>query len=62
VQALVDEGRSLEEAIAAKPTAKWDAALGGVWITPDQLTTFIYNSLTGVDHYTAPASQETDTE
>ncbi|MDX1380117.1 MAG: MBL fold metallo-hydrolase [Xanthomonadales bacterium] len=62
VQALVDEGRSLQEAIAAKPTAKWDDALGGVWITPEQLTTFIYNSLTGVDHYTPPAGQETATE
>jgi len=62
VQALIDEGRSLQEAIAAKPTAKWDDALGGVWITPEQLVAFIYNSLTGVDHYTAPASQETDTE
>jgi glyoxylase-like metal-dependent hydrolase (beta-lactamase superfamily II) len=62
VQALIDEGRSLQEAIAAKPTAKWDDALGGVWITPEQLATFIYNSLTGVDHYTAPAAQQTDTE
>lgn len=62
VQALIDDGKSLDETIAARPTAKWDDALGGVWITPEQLTTFIYNSLTGVDHYTPPASQETDTE
>lgn len=62
VQALVDEGLSLQEAVAARPTAEWDDALGGVWITPAQLVTFIYNSLTGVDHYTPPQSQETDTE
>ena len=62
VQALVDQGLSLEQAVAAKPTAEWDAALGGVWITPAQWVTFIYNSLTGVDHYTAPASQETSSE
>lgn len=62
VQALVDEGMSLQEAVAARPTAEWDDALGGVWITPAQLVTFIYNSLTGVDHYTPPQSQETDTE
>lgn len=62
VQALIDDGKNLDETIAAKPTAKWDDALGGVWITPEQLTTFIYNSLTGVDHYTPPAAQETDTE
>jgi len=62
VQALIDQGLDLEQTIAAKPTAEWDAALGGVWIKPAQLVTFIYNSLTGVDHYTAPASQDTETE
>jgi cyclase len=62
VQALIDQGLDLEQTVAAKPTAEWDAALGGVWIKPEQLVTFIYNSLTGVDHYTAPASQDTDTE
>jgi cyclase len=62
VQALVDQGLDLPQAIAAKPTAEWDEALGGVWIKPEQLVTFIYNSLTGVDHYTAAPTQETDTE
>jgi cyclase len=62
VQALVDQGLDLEQAIAAKPTAEWDEALGGVWITPPQFVTFIFNSLTGVDHYTASASQVNDTE
>jgi len=62
VQALIDRGLSLEEAIAARPTAEWDEQLGGVWIKPEQLVTFIYNSLTGVDHYTPPPAQETDTE
>jgi len=62
VQALIDQGLSLEEAIAARPTAEWDDQLGGVWIKPEQLVTFIYNSLTGVDRYTPPPAQETDTE
>ncbi|HET6564221.1 MAG TPA: MBL fold metallo-hydrolase [Xanthomonadales bacterium] len=52
VQALVDQGKTLDEAIAAKPTAEWDDTLGAVWITPAQFVTFIYNSLTGVDHFT----------
>lgn len=52
VQALVVQGKSLEETIAARPTAQWDDPLGKVWITPAQFVTFIYNSLTGVDHYT----------
>ncbi len=62
VQALIDQGMSLEQAIAAKPTAEWDEILGKVWITPAQLVTFIYNSLTGVDHFTVLESQETTTE
>jgi len=62
VQALIDQGMSLEQAIAAEPTAEWDDVLGGVWITPPQFVTFIYNSLTGVDHYTPPASSDSATE
>jgi cyclase len=62
VQALIEQGMSLEQAIEAKPTAEWDEILGKVWITPDQLVTFIYNSLTGVDHFTRLESQETTTE
>lgn len=52
VKTLVDEGRSLDEAIAARPTAQWDDPLGNVWITPAQFVTFIYNSLTGVNQFT----------
>lgn len=52
VQALVDQGKSLDETIAAKPTAEWDDTMGKAWITPAQFVTFIYNSLTGVDHFT----------
>jgi len=55
VQALIAQGQTLEQAIAAKPTAEWDDLLGNVWITPAQFVTFIYNSLAGVGHYTAPA-------
>ena len=62
VQALVDQGMSLEQAVQAKPTAEWDELLGGVWITPAQFVTFIYNSLTGVEHFTALESQGTETE
>jgi glyoxylase-like metal-dependent hydrolase (beta-lactamase superfamily II) len=62
VQALVDQGMSLEQAIAEKPTAEWDETMGKVWITPEQFVTFIYNSLTGVNHFTKPESQETTSE
>ncbi len=62
VQSLIDQGMNLQQAIAAKPTAEWDDILGEVWITGDQLVTFVYNSLTGVDHFTRPESAETTTE
>lgn len=62
VKVLIDQGMSLQQAIEAKPTAEWDEILGKVWITPEQLVIFIYNSLTGVDHFTRLESQETATE
>ena len=62
VQVLVDQGMSLQQAIDAKPTAEWDETLGQVWITPAQLVTFIYNSLTGVDHFTRLESEGKTTE
>lgn len=55
VQALIDGGMNLQQVIAAQPTAEWDEELGGVWITPAQFTTFIYNSLEGIHEYTPPA-------
>jgi glyoxylase-like metal-dependent hydrolase (beta-lactamase superfamily II) len=62
VQALIDQGMSLQQAVDAKPTAEWDEILGKVWITPEQLVTFIYNSLTGVDHFTPLETEGTATE
>jgi len=52
VQAMIDQGMDLQQVIAAKPTAAWDEVLGKVWITPEQLAIFIYNSLTNVDQFT----------
>jgi glyoxylase-like metal-dependent hydrolase (beta-lactamase superfamily II) len=52
VQALIDQDMDLQQAIDAKPTAEWDEALGGVWITPPQFVTFIYNSLKGIQEFT----------
>ncbi len=47
VGALVDAGKSLEEAIAAEPTAAWDDPWGKVFITPEQFTTIVYGILAG---------------
>lgn len=60
VKALVDQGMSLDQAIAARPTAEWDDTIGKVWITPAQFVTFIYNSLTGVEHFTRTAANSED--
>jgi glyoxylase-like metal-dependent hydrolase (beta-lactamase superfamily II) len=62
VQGLIDQGMDLQQVIEARPTAEWDEILGNVWITPEQLTTFIFNSLTGVPSYTPPPSQQNETE
>jgi len=58
VQELVDQGMTLEQVIAAKPTAEWDEELGRIWITPPQFATFIYNSLKGIHRYTPTKTAE----
>ena len=60
IQALMDQGMSLEQIIEARPTREWDETLGEVWITPPQFHTFIYNSLEGIHHYTPPSTAETE--
>jgi glyoxylase-like metal-dependent hydrolase (beta-lactamase superfamily II) len=57
VQTLMDQGLSLEEIVAAKPNAEWDDAFGNIFITPEQFVVFIYNSIKGIDHYTAPSKE-----
>lgn len=42
---MKQSGRSLEEVIAARPTAEYDAKWGGAFIKPEQLVGFIYHSL-----------------
>ncbi len=48
VQALIDEGKSLEEAVAAKPTADLDGRMGTNFISPDKIVEAAYRSMTGV--------------
>lgn len=45
VAALKQQGRTLEETIAAKPTAKYDAVYGGGSINPASFVTLCYKSL-----------------
>ena len=45
IAALKAEGKSLEEVVAARPTAEFDDALGGRFISPERLVGFIYESL-----------------
>lgn len=45
VAKLKDEGKTLEQVIAAKPSADYDAENGQAFIKPDQMVTFIYTSL-----------------
>ncbi len=45
VAELKKQGKSLEEAIAAKPTAKYDAQFGQFLITPAFFTTLVYSGV-----------------
>lgn len=45
IAALKSEGQSLEQVIAARPTAEFDESLGGAFISPERLVGFIYDSL-----------------
>jgi glyoxylase-like metal-dependent hydrolase (beta-lactamase superfamily II) len=45
VAALKSAGKTLEEVVAANPTADFDATHGGRFISPERLVGFIYESL-----------------
>ena len=45
IQKLKTAGQTLEQAVAAKPTAPFDAVWGKGFLTPDQYVTFVYNTL-----------------
>jgi glyoxylase-like metal-dependent hydrolase (beta-lactamase superfamily II) len=45
VAKLKSDGKTLEETIAAKPTAQWDATLGLGFTKPEQFVGYIYSTL-----------------
>jgi len=47
VKALVAQGKTLDQIVAAKPTAQWDAAWGGGFMKPDLFVGVVHRSLTG---------------
>ena len=42
VAKLKKEGKSVEEVVAAKPTARWDEKYGGFAVTPEHITRIAY--------------------
>ncbi len=46
VKALIAQGKTLDQVIAAKPTAQWDATWGKGYMGPDVFVSFVYRSLT----------------
>jgi len=54
VSKLIRDGKTLEQAIAAKPTADLDAQVGANFITPDRIVESAYKSLTAA-HKTGAA-------
>ncbi|MEE8525888.1 MAG: hypothetical protein V3T72_18285 [Thermoanaerobaculia bacterium] len=47
IGALVDAGKSLEETLAASPTAAYDEKWGKTFLTPEQFTSIVYDNLSG---------------
>ncbi len=47
VAAMVEEGRTREEVVAAKPTADFDAAWGDGFMQPDQWVGILYDAVAG---------------
>jgi hypothetical protein len=41
----VDAGKTREEAVAAKPTAAYDAKWGGGYFNPSQFTQIVYEDI-----------------
>ena len=46
IHALIGEGKSQEEVVAAKPTSDLDAEWGGGFMQPDVWVGIVYGSLT----------------
>lgn len=46
VKALIAQGKTLDQVIAAKPSAQWDATWGKGFMGPDVFVSFVYRSLT----------------
>ncbi|MDX1531309.1 MAG: MBL fold metallo-hydrolase [Rhodothermales bacterium] len=49
IGALIAEGRSREEVVAAQPMAEFDAAWGGGFMAPDRWTGIVYDALAAAD-------------
>ncbi len=47
IQALIDQGKTLEEIQAARPTAEWDEVWGQHFMTPEHFVRQIYGDLSG---------------
>lgn len=45
IAALIEEGKSLEEVVVAKPTEEYDEVWGNNFIKPEQMVGFVYDSL-----------------
>lgn len=56
VRKLIAEGKTLEQAVAAKPTADLDAKVGGNFITPDRIVEAAYKSMTATRAPSPPAA------
>ncbi len=47
IQALIDQGKTLEEVQSARPSADWDEVWGQKFMTPERFVRQVYGDLTG---------------
>jgi glyoxylase-like metal-dependent hydrolase (beta-lactamase superfamily II) len=45
IQSMIDQGRSIDEVVAAKPTAEWDTTYGAGFMNGETFTRFAYTDL-----------------
>lgn len=50
VAAEIAKGSSVDEVVAARPTAAWDEKWGSAWMNPERFTRIVYSDLSNSEH------------
>jgi cyclase len=50
IAAEIAKGASVDEVVAARPTAPWDEQWGSAWTNPEQFTRHVYSDLSNIEY------------